>query len=160
MTFTTGTITEVILSNSGIQKFPTTPQEWSHLIRDLDLALRGTTATFTADWAGFDSAQSSTVTYLRKGSVVTIQFPQFGSTSNATTFVSGATDVPAKIRPVSGKMGAFITRDNGTFVSGTIDVSTAGQISFGAADLSGLGGFQNTGDKGFRGTQTFTYLLD
>lgn len=156
----TGTTTEAILGNAGIQRFPTSQRAWVDFIQNLDIALRGKTATFTADWTGFSTAQSSTVTYLKKGTVVTIQIPQFGATSDAATFESGATDVPAEIRPLSGKMGAFITRDNGTFISGTIDVSAAGQIRFGAATLSGLGGFTTSGDKGFRGIQSFTYLLD
>ena len=156
----TGTTTEVVLGNSGIQRLPTSQREWNYFIQNLDIALRGQTATFTADWTGFSTAQSSTVTYLRKGTVVTIQLPQFGATSDATTLESGATDVPAEIRPLSGKMGAFITRDNGTFISGTIDVSAAGQIRFGATNLIGLGCFTSSGDKGFRGIQSFTYLLD
>jgi hypothetical protein len=119
-----------------------------------------TTGTFVANWTGFLAPLSSTWTYIKRGNIVTIHVPQVGAESNASTFTSGATELPAAIRPITSKMGAFITRNNGTFISGTIDVSSGGQISFGSATLSGLGGFSLTGDKGFRGNQSFTYTLD
>ena len=119
-----------------------------------------TQGTFPVDLVGFVTAEQETVNYRKIGNMVTIFFAQFGATSNTTTFISGATDVPAAIRPASSKMGAFITRDNGTFILGTINVSSAGQISFGSANLSGLGGFTASGDKGYRGNQSFTYSLD
>ena len=119
-----------------------------------------TTGTFDTDWAGFSTAQSSTWTYRVSGNIVTIFCDQFGATSDATTFVSGVTDVPAALRPATTQMGAYITRDNGTFVSGTINISAAGRISFGAANLVGTGGFTASGDKGIRGPQPFTYTLD
>jgi hypothetical protein len=118
------------------------------------------TGTFNVDYAGFTTAEAGTWTYRKVGNMVTIRGPQIGATSNATTFVSGATDVPVAIRPASDQVGAYITRDNGTFILGTINVSASGQISFGGTDLSGLGGFTATGDKGIRGPQPFTYMLD
>ena len=119
-----------------------------------------TTGTFVVDWAGFTTAEAETWTYVKRGSVVTIHAPIFGAISNSTNFISGVTDVPAAIRPTFTKMGAYITRNNGTYIMGTITVSAAGQISLGGSNLSGAGGFTASGDKGYRGPQPFTYTLD
>lgn len=126
----------------------------------LSSALAEESGTFVTSYIGFTAPIDKTWTYVKRGSLVTIHTPQWAATSNATQFISVDGDVPVFLRPATTKMGLFIIMDNGTFVAGTIDINaSSGRLSFGSANLNGLGGFQASGSKGYRGDQTFTYSL-
>jgi hypothetical protein len=100
----------------------------------LDYFLTGSfTATFTQ--AGGYS-QAVTVQYQRIGNLVILNIPTFGGTTTATaTINSGATDVPAAVRPAIQYRGPVCVQGptSGTYQMGQIDVTTAGQIQLASA---------------------------
>lgn len=116
------------------------------------------TGTFTANWSGFATSESTTVRYSKIGNHVTLQFPgTIAATSNSTLFQSGGTEVPQILRPLNTMVGLFEVEDNGTHAIGKIWVTSAGQIVL-YADIT-LSSFTASGDKGFIGNQTFSYII-
>lgn len=118
------------------------------------------TATFVTDWVGFAAAQNTTWDYTKIGNQVVIHNPtSLSATSNSAQFFSGATDVPASIRPATGTVrGLFIVRDNGVLSIARITVTSLGLLDF-SIGLSGVSGFQLVGLKGFEIAQQFAYQI-
>lgn len=114
--------------------------------------------SFTANWSGFTTAQSSTVYYSKVGNVVVLRFTNapFG-TSNATTLSSGLGELPALIRPVLNTSFTVRVQDNGTWEAGSLNISSSGTISFNTLD--GLG-FSASGGKAFQSSVNVTYTLN
>ena len=116
--------------------------------------------TFTADWSGFTTSPSTIWSYRQTGNIVTVR-PQtsLSNVSNTTALTSGATDIPAAIRPTAATVfSVYDVIDNGTAGAGIIQFSSAGKITF-FARLATLT-FTASGTKGFTGGNVFTYLLD
>ena len=118
------------------------------------------TGTFVATWVGFTTSPTTTWNYTVVGRVAVLHADgTLSATSNATGLNSGATDVPAALRPTETTVNTlYRVTDNGTTAVGVISISDAGQISFQATVATST--FANSGTKGFIGGQTFTYLLD
>ena len=114
--------------------------------------------TFTANWVGFTTAQATTWEYTRTGRVVTMR-PQaaISATSDSALFTSGASDVPAEIRPTAIINLLFILTDNGTQQIGRMQISN-GLILFNPTVSDST--FVTSGTKGFDALQEVTYQLD
>ncbi len=119
------------------------------------------TGSFVAAFTGFTSdPQNITFHYTRIGNMVMMQNTTIlAATSNTALMSSGATDVPASIRPsITTTSRIYIVKDNGSEVVGKLQVTSGGQITHNA-DVSGSG-FTTSGSKGFPGNQVISYFLD
>ena len=117
------------------------------------------TGTFNINWStGFSSTPTSTANYTRHGKIVVMSWGVVSATSDAATFLSGATDLPATLRPTetSLKCVAQIV-DNGVYEMGHLWVYSTGQIAVTRLDGSS---FITSGAKALGGNQCFTYHLD
>ena len=123
-----------------------------------DTVVTEETGTFSVDWTGFSTSESTTFSYVKSGSMVTITpNASVSATSNVADFFSDAAAVPAAIRPTNGAWGAFRVVDNGTTQYGLINVSATGFVGLGV--VGGLGGFTASGTKGIFARSMFTYIL-
>ena len=124
------------------------------------LNLGVSTGTFVATWLGFTTSPTTTWNYTKVGSQVTLHSDAtLSATSNQTGLLSGATDVPAALRPTETTANAlFIVTDNGTTQTGIVRVGSGGLISF-SADVQSSS-FTGSGTKGHAGGLCFTYLID
>ena len=119
------------------------------------------TGTFVATWStGFTTNPTTTWTFRRIGRLVMlVAGGTLSATSNNTTFLSGANDVPVHLRPTFTSVNnVWRVTDNGVTQLGVMTMSNAGQLSYLATVANGV--FTNSGTKGFIGRQVFSYLLD
>jgi len=118
------------------------------------------TGTFTANWTGFAAAQNTVINFTRVGTQVTMHFNTvLNATSDQTFMSSGATEVPASLRPSEAAViMPTAVRDNGTLAVGIARVTTAGALEL-YPDV-GLGNFTASGSKGHGLEFCFTYLTD
>jgi len=124
------------------------------------LPLGATTGTFLATWVGFTTSPTTTWNFTKIGSVVTLHANNaFSATSDSILFESGATDVPASLRPSEPEVkGLYIIEENGTTQLGVVIITTAGKIFF-RSDVGGAV-FTASGAKGHTNQLCFTYLVD
>ena len=119
------------------------------------------TGSFTATFSsGFTTTPTVTFNYTKIGRVVTIHADgTLAATSDTTTLQCDSGDVPAAIRPTETVVtGVWGIEDNGSHAAGTIKVTNAGQLTWSSDQANGS--FTAGGDKGFIGSQCFTYLVD
>ena len=121
---------------------------------------RVNTGTFVATWVGFTTSPTTTWNYTKVGSIVTLHAEAaFSATSDSILFESGATDVPASLRPSEPEVkGLYIIEENGTTQLGVVRITTAGKIFF-RSDVGGAV-FTASGAKGHTNQLCFTYLVD
>ena len=114
--------------------------------------------SLTVNWTGFSTSETSTVYYTKVGNVVVLRFRNVPSaTSNATSFASGAGELPAVIRPVLDVGFSVRVQDNGTWEVGTLSVSSAGTISLSTQDGTA---FTASGTKSFQSNLNVSYTLN
>ena len=118
-----------------------------------------TQGTFTVNWDGFSTSESSTFEYTTTGNIVTLRNQlSFSATSDDTVFDSGATEVPAQLRPTGLTVAGFWRmQDNGTQALGRVTISSAGQMRLFPTVTSST--WTASGTKGLNEGQEFTYQL-
>ncbi len=117
------------------------------------------TGSFNVDLIGFVSNPATVAyVYTRVGNIVTIlPGASRSGTSNSTVMRSGATDVPASLRPSSDRMCLGSIQDNGTTAVGLLQIKTTGEIEYFADP--GAGVFTTSGTKGIHELVCSTYKL-
>ena len=149
----------------GSTSFTLVANEWALLTTDgvTWTAVKSTvireTGSFVVTYQGYASSPTTTWNYTRIGSMVMMSSATtLSDTSDSTSLISTAGDVPISIRPIISMSSAHIVEDNGVEVMGKIVLSAAGTITWnGGIDGSG---FTASGAKGFPGLQVFSYFLD
>ena len=140
------------------------PDEWALVVGDgtewmAATAVQQTTGTFTANWSGFTTSPTTTVTYRKVGDIVSLFFAgQVSATSNSTLFQSDVGDMPESLRPSAIKQVLVPIVDNGTAAVGNMWIQTDGRIRL----YSGLSNdaFTASGTKGLQAGRAVTYLID
>ena len=115
-------------------------------------------STFTGPWA---SGQSVTLYFSRIGQAVTcvITVASAACTNNGAVAVSGATDVPATYRPsTTSQARLWVAQNAGTYTTGSISVSLAGQITV-YASYDYTTGFTSGSNAGWI-AQIFSYSVN
>lgn len=118
------------------------------------------TGTFTANWEGFTTSPSTVWDYTKLGNIVLLS-PQnsIDAISNSGLFRSGATEVPASIRPTAFRRMLYNVKNNAINQMGYLQITTGGRLEF-YANLDGSA-FTSSNNKGFALLGlTVAYLLD
>lgn len=116
------------------------------------------TGTFTTDWTGFSTSETTTWEYTRTGRLVTMR-PQaeLSATSNSTLLTSQALAIPSQVRPSQQVIVAYIVRNNGTLQLGRLRLESSGLL-IADSDVTGAV-FTASGAKGLL-VQEVSYQLE
>lgn len=115
-------------------------------------------SSVTINWTGFSTSETSTLYYTKIGNSVTLRFRDVPSaTSDATSFSSGAGEIPSVIRPVLAVSFSVRVQDNGTWEVGTLSLSSAGTLSLSTQDGTA---FTASGTKSFQSDLNVSYTLN
>lgn len=99
---------------------------------------------FSPTYVGFSATPTGDCIYIKRGDVVTLEFPVTTGTSSSTAF--SITNLPSAIRPSAPRRVLVPLIDNGSPVIGSARI-LAGTISFASDGENGT--FTGSGDKGF-----------
>ena len=99
---------------------------------------------FTATLTGCTTSPTGTVSYVRKGKMVTLSIPSISGTSNTTA--ASLTGVPASLTPANGQSGISLIFDNGVSLNGNFSVTNVNVINLYKGPYGTV--FLNSGTKG------------
>lgn len=110
--------------------------------------------SFTATFNGVAGTVTGTMRYTRYRDQVQLFYPDLSGTGNSTIATISSTAFPASILPSRTSVQPVIVRDNGTIGHGTVELSTAGLLTFGNGIASTA--FSTQGTKSvFRNTLAY-----
>ena len=113
--------------------------------------------TFTVNFTGARTVSGITASYVRNGKVVTFYLPSnTGTSCSASFFSSGATDLPASLRPLFTTRIPVQVQNNNVLTNGELEMTAAGQI---VVWTSSEGNFTNAANCGWVATPV-TYILN
>lgn len=113
--------------------------------------------TYTGTLTGCTTSPTGTISYVRKGKMVTLILPSLTATSNSTACT--ITGAPAALRPTATRWGYGHVIDNGSNFNGAAGMSSAGALVLSKTDPGAAAtSFANAGGKGTGGF-AFTYAL-
>ena len=116
-----------------------------------------TEGSFTLNWAGFTTAESTTVYYTKVDDLVTLWFVGSASgTSNLGTLTSGF-EIPVAIRPPRSASHIIEVQNNGTWENGRISLQSTGTVSI---TRNGGSAFTTSGTKSFLNDMNFSYTIN
>ena len=116
-----------------------------------------TEGSFTLNWTGFTTAESTTVYYTKVDDLVTLWFVGSASgTSNLGTLTSGF-EIPVAIQPPRSASHIIEVQNNGTWENGRITLQSTGTVSI---LRNGGSAFTTSGTKSFLNDMNFSYTIN
>ncbi len=114
--------------------------------------------SYTGTLTGLTTSPTVAISYFRSRSFVSIHMGTAQSgTSNTTAFT--ITGAPVAIRPTATRGNQYVpVQDNSSVQIGSVQMNTAGTLTFGLTAACNLAGFTASGTKGCQ-VSTFTYAM-
>lgn len=114
------------------------------------------TSGYTGTLTGCTTSPTSQITAYRTGNLVTL-YSGGSLTGTSNTNAMSITGMPLALRPANPITQLCRVIDNGTQQLGTVQVTTAGTVTFGLGAVSDFSGFTSSGTKGIFGSWAIVY---